>query len=208
MTEEKLNQSEEVEEETPETKPEDGSGSEEMSDEEFEALFKDDSEESDDSDDSKEESKSGENQKEESEDDFLERYNAEFGTNFKSVEAIKESQKNLRRAVSEKGQAKKEEQTFLQKYAEDVLLARHPEAEFVIDELKEEAERTGKDIIDLYKSSTFIQKEAKARAEEEQANASKKVNVPDAGSSAKQIDFSRMTSEQFKRYKEMVQSRA
>ncbi len=207
MTEEKLNQSEEVKEETPETKPDDGSGSEEMSDEEFEALFKDDSEESEDSEEeSKEESK--EDSKEESEDDFLERYNAEFGTNFKSVEAIKESQKNLRRAVSEKGQIKKEEQTFLQKYAEDVLLARHPEAEFVIDELKEEAERTGKDIIDLYKSSTFIQKEAKARAEEEQANASKKVNVPDAGSSAKQIDFSRMTSEQFKRYKEMVQSRA
>ena len=211
MAEEDLNHSQE-EEEKSDTKPDEGSDSEEMSDEEFEAVLNgedDEEEESEEDGGSKDDSKASEDS-----DTFVEDYNEKFGTNFKNLEAIQESQKNLRKAASGKKDSPtaepKAKGNFEDKFAEDLLLGRFPEAAHVLEELHEEAENTGKNVLDLYKSSSFIQKEAKVRAEESDVDTSnnKKINIPDAGTSAKTIDFSRMSSEQFKQYKAKVQSQA
>ncbi len=221
MTKDDLNPNQEAEDEKSEPKPDEGSDSEQMSDEEFEAILNgEESDEEESSEESSEKEESEEESEEESsdkesfdEDKFVKEYNKRFNTNFKSFEAIQESQKHLRRAASGKGKtetAKPKTSNVEAKFAEDLLLARFPKASYVMDELKEEAERTGKTVLEIYKSSKFIQKEAEVRAEEDNVDKSnsKKVNIPDSGSSAKEIDFTRMSSEQFKKYKEKVLSRA
>ena len=79
-------------------------------------------------------------------------------------------------------------------YAEELLTIKHPEAELVMDELQEEAKRTGKDVLSVWKGSTFFKNEAKARAEAKKAEevASQKVGDPSLNVKQGPIPFNRI----------------
>lgn len=102
------------------------------------------------------------------------------------VEALKkrlqEMEKGIKKLASQLGRQKTTPQTAAvsSTIAEELLLARYPEAENVMDEIKKAAQETGKDPLTIFKSSQFLQKEAKARLEAKQAEeeAKAKVNSP------------------------------
>jgi hypothetical protein len=64
-----------------------------------------------------------------------------------------------------------------------------------MEELAEEAKRTGKDKLTIFKSSTFLQREAKARAEEkkEKDESAAKVKSPSSKAKPSDTDFENVT---------------
>ncbi len=60
---------------------------------------------------------------------------------------------------------------------EELLLIRHPEAEHVLDELKETAEMKGTSVLKLYRDSKYFQGEAKALADAQKSEEENKSKI-------------------------------
>lgn len=91
----------------------------------------------------------------------LERINQATKKNFKSLDDVAKSLLEADKKFSQKGMEQKTKPELSPDIYEEVLLARHPEAEYVLDELREK----GGDPLKSYRESAYLQKEAKARAE-------------------------------------------
>jgi len=114
----------------------------------------------------------------ESDADFLKRVNEAEGRNYKSVEDWQKSVKNRNDTISKLSAKKKDEapeKTVTTPYVERILSIENPEAKYVMEEMKEEAKRRGVDVIQVWDSSKYFQKEAQTRAaENEKDNENKK----------------------------------
>lgn len=161
---------------------------------ELEDIFEDETENSNDAEgeDSKDASLSA---------DALQEYNKRVGKNYKSWDDVAKREKEADKAFA-KGEHKKEEKTVPQsvdnEIVEELLLTKHPEAEFVMDELKKVAEQTGKSILKLFRESKYFQGEAKALADAKKSEeeAKSKIKAPSNGtSSSSKMDFSNVTEE-------------
>ena len=164
-----------------------------ITDEELEALLGEDDDSSDDdasdddSDDSDEESEEETDDTPLSDDVKLKAINELRGTNYRTIEEAKKAEEKLRQvAKSKKTQKKSEPKESVSRvdYSQRLLKIQYPEAEHVMDLIIEEAERSGRDVLDIYETSTFLQNEAKAKSETENVDTSnsKKINKPSAGS--------------------------
>ena len=113
--------------------------------------------------------------------DFLEKWNEVSGRKDKTLDAVRKHQEEVRKAFSEKGRKKEDdekEETKVSKETvsplnlilKDLYFDKHPEAKEYWDEVESEAKALGKDPFELYSSSRFLQGEAKARFEEKQGD--------------------------------------
>lgn len=116
----------------------------------------------------------------ESDADFLARVNEAEGRNYKSIEDWQKSVKNRNDTISKLSANKKKDEAPTEKttttpYVERILSIENPEAKYVMDEMKAEAKRRGVDVIQVWDSSKYFQKEAQTRAaEKENDNTNKK----------------------------------
>ena len=179
-----LHQDEEVEEETQETTPQPESETEEAS--ELDSLLAELDE-----DDAKEEK---------TKEDFLSEFNTKFGTTYNSEDEMKKGIKELRKKASEPSATAKEEPKAKAKatpkastpdLSDDILEMRFPESKAVMAELESQSNETGKSKLEIYKSSTFMQNEAKARGQKE--SNTQKVNTPSQVKA--ETDYSNITEE-------------
>lgn len=129
-----------------------------------------------------------------SDEDFLKKWNEVSGRKDKTLDSVRKHQEEVRKAFSEKGREKKDdekEETKAPKDAvspsnlilKDLYFDKHPEAKEYWDEVESEAKALGKDPFELYSGSKFLQGEAKARFEEKQGdeNAAGRVGKPFGG---------------------------
>lgn len=115
---------------------------------------------------------------------FLEEFNGKFGTSYTSEEEMQKGIKELRQKASKpSATAKKTPVASATKeipaspdLSDDILEMRFPESKAVMADLTAQSEATGKSKLEIYKSSTFMQNEAKARGQEE--SNTQKVNTP------------------------------
>jgi len=163
-----------------------------MSDPDKKALNSDDGEDQDLAvlDDLEDEEEEGD----EVETEALKKINEASGKNFKTIDQVSKSLKDADAKIAELGQEKPKDKEAKPKppvasqkediptYVEELLTLKYPEAELVLDELKEEASRTGKDLMTIFKGSTYFQNEAKARqtAKQDEEEAGNKVGTPSA----------------------------
>jgi len=81
----------------------------------------------------------------------------------------------------QKVETKKKDEVVVEKqqpqFAEELLTIKYPEAEFVMEEIQEEAKRTGKDVLSIFKSSAFLKNESKARAEQKKVEEENKSRI-------------------------------
>lgn len=112
------------------------------------------------------------------------KFNDMFGTNYTSEEEMQKGIKELRQKASKpSATAKKTPVASATKeipaspdLSDDILEMRFPESKAVMADLTAQSEATGKSKLEIYKSSTFMQNEAKARGQEE--SNTQKVNTP------------------------------
>jgi len=135
-------------------------------------------------------------------DDALAEYNKRVGKNYKSWDDVAKREKEADKAFA-KGEHKKESEKREEKpvryddeVVEELLLTKHPEAEHVLDDLREEAKRQGKSVLKLFRDSKYYQGEAKAIAEAKKVEdgAKSKIGLPSSGTgggefSMKDIDL-------------------
>jgi|GEM_PF-3315120 hypothetical protein len=164
---------------------------------EVEDIFNDESEDSNDS-----EGKDSEDASTLS-DDALVEYNERVGKSYKSWDDIAKREKEADKAFA-KGEHKKEETVVKDspsvndEVIEELLLTKHPEAEYVMDELKDVSKQTGKSMLKLFRESKYFQGEAKslADAKQVQEESKSKINKPTSGAGSPKKDFSNVkTSE-------------
>lgn len=173
MTEENLNQEEEnledIFDETEEIKPTEGEGSEDTS---------------------------------ELSDDALKVYNERVGKSYKSWDDVTKREKEADKAFA-KGIHKKEDkketvtESVNDEVIEELLLTKHPEAENVLDELKDVAKQTGKSVLKLYRESRYFQGEAKTLADEkkQKEEIKSKITKPTQGATHSKQDISKTKPE-------------
>lgn len=167
MTEENLNQVEEVQETTPTA----GSESEDSA-EDLASLFADDSSSQ--------------------EDDKVARLEKELADLKKGMaKAFSEKGREA------KEQPKQEVKTNTSAVIKNLYFNANPEAKEIWDIVEKEAQTLGKDPFELYESSTYLKGEARARAEArkvEEENKSK-ISKPSSGTAPKQTDISSVKPE-------------
>ena len=108
--------------------------------------------------------------------EVLARINEVTGKNYKSLDDFSKSQKELEKALAQKGREKKETlkeekqkpQAPANRLMEEYFFDKHPEAKEYWDTVIEEAETLNKDPYDLYLSSKLLQKEAKSKYDKSQ----------------------------------------
>ena len=116
-----------------------------------------------------------------SDEDFLKKWNEVSGRKDKTLDAVKKHQEEVRKAFSEKGRKKDDDEVEDTKVApktvspsnqilEELYFDKHPEAKEYWEEVKKEAKSLNKDPFELYTSSKFLQGEAKSRYEEKQGD--------------------------------------
>ena len=135
----------------------------------------------------------------EPQEDFLSAFNSKLGTTYTSEEEMQKGIKELRKKASETSTpAKKkpvasatESTTASPDLSDDILAMRFPESEAVMADLQAESNATGKTKLEIYKSSTFMQNEAKARGQKE--SNTQKVNSPSQIKG--EIDYSNISQE-------------
>jgi UTP-glucose-1-phosphate uridylyltransferase len=96
----------------------------------------------------------------------LARINEATGKNYKSIADFQKSQKELEKALAEKGREKKGNQaptSTTSRIVTDLFFDKHPEAKEYWEEVQKEAKVLNKDPFDLYLSSNLLQKEAQAK---------------------------------------------
>jgi len=119
-------------------------------------------------------------------------------TEDETVEQLKkrlaEMEKGIKKLASQMGRQKSTPPTaertpsYLE---EEVLLARYPEAQNVMEEIKTISQETGKSPLELFRESSFLQNEARARAEQkkkEEENKAK-LNAPSSSLTDGSISF-------------------
>jgi len=135
----------------------------------------------------------------EPQEDFLSTFNSKLGTTYTSEEEMQKGIKELRKKASEPSTpAKKkpvasatESTTASPDLSDDILAMRFPESEAVMADLQAESNATGKTKLEIYKSSTFMQNEAKARGQKE--SNTQKVNSPSQIKG--EVDYSNISNE-------------
>jgi len=135
----------------------------------------------------------------EPQEDFLSTFNSKLGTTYTSEEEMQKGIKELRKKASKpSATAKKkpvasatESTTASPDLSDDILAMRFPESEAVMADLQAESNATGKTKLEIYKSSTFMQNEAKARGQKE--NNTQKVNSPSQIKG--EVDYSNISQE-------------
>jgi hypothetical protein len=119
-------------------------------------------------------------------------------------EKIARIEKGVKKLATDKGnQAKEEERQPVKKeikdspsindeVVEELLLTKHPEAEHILDELKDVAKQTGKSVLKLYRESKYFQGEAKALADvkKSEEEAKSKIKTPSSGALPPKTDIS------------------
>lgn len=135
-----------------------GDGNPDEEEEEFEIDFGDD-----DADD--------EEDKKQKEVELLALVNSATGKDFKSIDGLSKTIKQMDVDNSRRGEVKETvtptpqtpEQVVPSGISERLLVVEQPLAKMVISELRTEAERSGRDIYDVWSGSQFFQQEAKVR---------------------------------------------
>ena len=135
----------------------------------------------------------------EPQEDFLSTFNSKLGTTYTSEEEMQKGIKELRKKASKpSATAKKkpvasatESTTASPDLSDDILAMRFPESEAVMADLQAESNATGKTKLEIYKSSTFMQNEAKARGQKE--SNTQKVNSPSQIKG--EVDYSNISNE-------------
>ena len=151
------------------------------------------------------ESEGDSSEADESADEALAVYNQQTGKNFKSWEDVKkstrEADKLFAKGAHKEAPEKRATVTHDDEVVEELLLTKHPEAENVLDELKDIAKQKGVSILKLYRESKYFQGEAKAIAESKKAEAEtrSKVNVPSSGMRASSNNFKGMSYDEAKK---------
>jgi hypothetical protein len=136
-------------------------------------------------------------------DDALTEYNKRVGKNYKSWDDVANREKEADKAFA-KGEHKKVEvkseakSSINDEVVEELLLSKHPEAEHILDELKETAKLKGVSVLKLFRESKYFQGEAKAiadakKSEEEQKS---KIKMPSNGAAPKKTDVSSVKAEE------------
>ena len=77
----------------------------------------------------------------------------------------------------DKSSEKKETPKYDDEVVEELLITKHPEAEHVLDELKEVAEQKGESILKVYRKSKYFQGEAKAIADSKKSEDESKAKI-------------------------------
>ena len=143
---------------------------------------------------------SSENGSDDASESLLKTLNEQAKKDFKSVDDVVKTIKQQDKFFAEQGK-KKEVKPKQKKSQNDslgidrderLLKLEHPNSSFVSDELREEAGRTNASVLEVWDSSTYFQKEAKARVEEskQKATAEGKISSP----SGESVDDSGVTS--------------
>ncbi len=147
------------------------------------------------------ESKSSEeNVSDEASDALLEEINKGTKKHFKSIGSVVKTLKQQDKDFAEQGKQKKVKPKSTSSIKESVgvnrderlLKLEHPDAVFVTDELRKEADRTKSTILEVWDNSTYFKREASSRAEEskQKKNAEGKISSP----SGESIEDSGVTS--------------
>lgn len=122
------------------------------------------------------------------------------------IAELKKTVANLEKGVSkffsEQGREKKEETKVETKpqdddLVEEVLLTKYPEAENVMEDLRETAKEKGVSVLNLYRNSKYYQGEAKAIADSKKVEeeSKSKISKPSSGSNASKKDLSRISQD-------------
>jgi hypothetical protein len=97
--------------------------------------------------------------------DALAEYNKKVGKDYKSWDDVTKREKEVDKAFA-RGEHKKEEpkktESINDEVVEELLLSKHPEAEHILDDLKETAKLKGVSVLKLYRESKYYQGEAKS----------------------------------------------
>lgn len=123
-------------------------------------------------------------------------------------EKIARIEKGVKKLATDKGnQAKQEVKEAPKKdstpsnindeVVEELLLTKHPEAEHILDELKDVAKQTGKSVLKLYRESKYFQGEAKALADvkKSEEEAKSKIKMPSNGTAPQKTNISAVKAE-------------
>ena len=131
----------------------------------------------------------------------LAEYNQRVGKNYKSWDDIYKREKEADKAFA-KGEhkEKKEEPKVIavnDEIIEELLLTKHPEASYVIDELRNTASLKGISVLKLFRESKYFQGEAKqlSDAEKSKEEAKSKIKQPTNGSPLPKKDISSIKPE-------------
>lgn len=113
----------------------------------------------------------------------------------KLQEKIANLEKGIQKLATQKGREAKEEpktgkNSLDSEIVEELLLTKHPEAELVLDDLKETAEAKGVSILKLFRESKYFQGEAKALsdAKKSEEEAKSKIKQPTNGTPLTKTD--------------------
>lgn len=136
----------------------------------------------------------------ETDQEFIDRVNEETGKNFKSVEAITKSLKQMDKDFAEKGQqTKKNVSQNLDNesdISEELLLIKNPEAETVLDDIKVVADsKYGGNKIKAYREESWLQEKATNEMQKEENI--KKIKSP--SSSVRSVEPSAKISDEDRR---------
>lgn len=132
--------------------------------------------------------------------DALAEYNKRVGKSYKSWDDVAKREKEADTAFA-KGEHKKVEpkksSSINDEVVEELLLTKHPEAEHILDELKETAKTTGKSVLKLYRESKYFQGEAKAidDAKKSEDEAKGKIKQPSNGTGSQKPNLSSIKEE-------------
>jgi hypothetical protein len=119
------------------------------------------------------ETEEGDEEVKEGDQEFIDKVNKETGKNFKSVEAITKSLKQMDKEFAEKGQIKKEVKSVVadgnEDITEELLLVKNPEAETVLDDVKAVADaKYNGNRVKAYREEAWLQEKAKIEMQKEE----------------------------------------
>ena len=134
--------------------------------------------------------------------EFINKVNEETGKNFKSVEAITKSLKQMDKDFADKGQQKKVVKPVVkvtdsnEEITEELLLVKNPEAESVLDDVKAVADaKYGGNRVKAYREEAWLQEKAKIEMQKEENI--KKIKSP--SSSVRSVEPSAKVTDEDKR---------
>lgn len=145
----------------------------------------------------------------------IDKYNEMTGKSYKSWDDVAKSEKERDKFFSEQGNKNDEasKPTAPADITEEVMGIKHPEFVHVKDELDKIAENEKIDILTAYRKYSYLQKEAKALAEEakEKEKSANSISAPSSRiqsnrdfSNVKDEDIEKMSPQEFEKYSEFM----
>lgn len=118
-------------------------------------------------------------------------------------EKLANIEKGVKKLATDKGREAKKESpkkassNINDEVVEELLLTKHPEAEHILDELKDTAKQTGKSVLKLYRESKYFQGEAKATADAKKSEdeAKSKIKQPSNGTASQKTNLASVKEE-------------